>query len=275
MQGQGRLHEQGAGRRRLPVLVPDHRGRLPGRADGRRARARDGRRPDRAADEELHQARAVPVRDDDRLDVRLRRLRQDDEGGDGDRRLRRPAPRAGREARPRRADGDRRVVLHRGRRRRAAQAHGHPRAGDERRRRPARAPVRQGGGLDQRPDPGPGPRDDVRADRRRGARDPARGRPGPPRRHRPHAVRARHLRLALDAGLRRRGRRRLAQGARQGAADRRDDARDPARGPRLGEGPLVRQGRPREGRDDRGDRRATPTAASRCRRAWRAGSTRR
>ena len=28
-----------------------------------------------------------------------------------------------------------------------------------------------------------------------------------------------------------------------------------ARGPRLGEGPLVRQGRPREGRDDRGDRR--------------------
>ena len=40
-QGEGRLHEQGAGRRRLPVLVPDHRGRLPGRADGRRARARD------------------------------------------------------------------------------------------------------------------------------------------------------------------------------------------------------------------------------------------
>ena len=37
------------------------------------------------------------------------------------------------------------VVLHRGRRRRAAQAHGHPRPGDERRRRPARAPVGQGG----------------------------------------------------------------------------------------------------------------------------------
>ena len=87
------------GRRRLPVLVPDHRGGLPGRADGRRARARDGRRPDRPADEQLHQARAVPVRDDHRLDVRLRRLRQDDEGGDGDRRLRRPAqasrPRSG------------------------------------------------------------------------------------------------------------------------------------------------------------------------------------
>ena len=96
---------------------------------------------------------------------------------------------------------------------------------------------------------------------------------GPPRRHRPDAVRARDLRLALDAGLRRGGRGRVAQGPRQGAPDRRDDARDQARGPRLGEGPLVRQGRPREGRADRGDRRATPTAASRCPRAWRAGST--
>ena len=67
-------------------------------------------------------------------------------------------------------------------------------------------------------------------------------------------VRARHLRQPLDAGVRRRGRGRLAQGARQGARDRRDDARDAPRGPRLGEGPLVRQGRPREGRDDRGHR---------------------
>ena len=105
------------------------------------------------------------------------------------------------------------------------------------------------------PDPGPGPRDDVRPDRRRGARDPARGRPGPPRRHRPDAVRPGHLRLALDAGVGRGGRGRLPQGARQGAADRGDDARDPARGPGLGEGPLVRQGRPRAGRADRGDRR--------------------
>ncbi len=70
------------------------------------------------------------------------------------------------------------------------------------------------------------------------------------------AVRPRHVRQPLDAGVRRGGGGRLAQGARQGPADRRDDARDPARGPGLGEGPLVRQGRPREGRDDRGDRRA-------------------
>ena len=72
-----------------------------------------------------------------------------------------------------------------------------------------------------------------------------------------------------------RGGRRLAQGARQGAPDRRDDARDAARGPGLGEGPLVREGRPREGRADRGHRACAPTAARRCRRAWRAASTRR
>ena len=122
---------------------------------------------------------------------------------------------------------------------------------------------------------GPGPRDDVRADRRRGARHPAGGRRGPPRRHRQVALRARHLRQPLDAGLRRRGRGRLAQGARQGAADRGDDARDAARGSRLGEGPLVREGRPREGRDDRGDRRAGVQRRGDARRAWRAGSTRR
>ncbi len=58
----------------------------------------------------------------------------------------------------------------------------------------------------------------------------------------------------LDAGVRRRGRDRLAQGARQGARDRRDDARGQPRGPRVGEGPLVHEGRPGEGRDDRGHR---------------------
>ena len=177
--GQGGLHEQGAGRRRLPLLVPDHRGRLPRRAHGGRTRARAEGRPDRAPDAQLHRARPVPVRDDHRLDVRLRQLRRDDARGDGDRRLRAAARRAGREARPRRADGHRRLLLHRGCRRRAAQAHGHPRARDERRRRPAGAPVRQGRRQHQLPAAGPGPRDDVRADRRRGARHPAGGRRGP------------------------------------------------------------------------------------------------
>ena len=102
----------------------------------------------------------------------------------------------------------------------------------------------------QRPDPGPGPRDDVRADRRRGARHPAGGRRGPPRRYRQVALRSRNVRLALDAGVRRRRGGRVAQGPRQGPRDRRADARDACRGPRLGEGPLVRQGRPVRRRDD-------------------------
>ena len=41
--GHRRLHEQGARRGRLRLLVPGHRGGLPGRADGRRPRARSWR----------------------------------------------------------------------------------------------------------------------------------------------------------------------------------------------------------------------------------------
>ena len=95
LQRQGRLHEQGPRRGRLPVLVPGHRGDLPRRAAGGRARAEDGGRPGRAADGQLHPARAVPVREQDRLDLRLGQLPGDDARGDADRRLRRPAPRAG------------------------------------------------------------------------------------------------------------------------------------------------------------------------------------
>ena len=79
---------------------------------------------------------------------------------------------------------------------------GHRRARHGRRRRAARAPDRQGGAADLGQDAGPGPRDDVRADRRRGAGHPARGHRGRARRHRPDAVRARHLRQPLDAGVR-------------------------------------------------------------------------
>ena len=46
---------------------------------------------------------------------------------DGDRRLRGTPQGTSPEACKRRADGDRRLLLHRGRRRRPAQAHGHPR----------------------------------------------------------------------------------------------------------------------------------------------------
>ena len=70
----GCLHEQGARRRRLPLLVPGDRGLVPDRATGleRRVRARDG--PGRAPEEELHPEGAVPVHVVDRVRLRLRRL---------------------------------------------------------------------------------------------------------------------------------------------------------------------------------------------------------
>ena len=62
----------------------------------------------------------------------------------------------------------------------------------------------------------------------------------------------------LDAGQRRGGRHRRAQGPRQGADHRGGDARGLRRGPRVGEGPLVREGRPGAGQDDPGDRHGRP-----------------
>ena len=230
------LHQQGAGRGRLRLLVPDHRGGLPRRADRRLPGLRARHGPGRAAAEELHPARAVPVHLEDRLGLRLRRVREGDAARPRDGRVRRAAARAGGEARPRRADGDRRRVLHRGRRRRPAQGHGHPRAGHGRRQRAARPPDRQGRAPGLVHEPGPGPRDDVRPDRRRGDRHPAGRHPGRQRRHRPDAVRARHLRQPVHAGLRGRGRAGGPQGARQGADHRLGDARGVGRRPGVAEG---------------------------------------
>ena len=67
----------------------------------------------------------------------------------------------------------------------------------------------------------------------------SRRRRGRARRHRHDAVRDGHLRLALDAGERRRHRAGGAQGARAGAAGRERDARGRAGGPRVGGRPLV------------------------------------
>ncbi len=83
-----RLHEQGARRRGVLLLVPDHRGGLPRRADRRLPGLRAGHGPGGAADQELHPARAVPVPGQDRVGVRLRRLRAGHARGDADRRLR-------------------------------------------------------------------------------------------------------------------------------------------------------------------------------------------
>ena len=63
------------------------------------------RRPGRAAAAELPPARAVPLHEPHRLDLRLRRLRDRDARGAADRGVRRAPPRAGREARARRRVG--------------------------------------------------------------------------------------------------------------------------------------------------------------------------
>ena len=72
--GRRRLHQQGAGRRRLSLLVPGDGGRLLHRAgDGHpRPEARHG--PGRAPHEEPDQARAVPLHLGARLGIRFRRL---------------------------------------------------------------------------------------------------------------------------------------------------------------------------------------------------------
>ena len=95
----GRVHEQGAGRRRLPLLVPHHRGVVPHRAARADRGLRARHRPRRDPVQELHPARAVPVRDADRVRLRLRRL--PDRAAQGARRgrLREAARGAGRGAR--------------------------------------------------------------------------------------------------------------------------------------------------------------------------------
>ena len=219
-------------------------------------------------------ARAVPVHDADRLGVRLRRLPAGAARGDAHRRLRRAAARAGREAGARRVHGHRPVVLHRGRRRRTAQAHGHPRARHGRRLRAAHPPDRQGPAAPVRADPGPGPRDDVRPDRRPRARHPPGGRRGHPRRHRQHAVRARHLRLPLDAGVRRGGGHRVASGCATRPASwppRRWSARPTTSSGSTGAG-RSRATRTRARRSPRSPCWRTPTSS--CPRASRATSTR-
>ena len=83
--GRRRLYQQGAGRRRLSLLVPRHRGRLLHRArhghHGAEARHGSGRIPH----EEPDPARAVSVHVGVRLAIRFRRLSHRHEQGDGER----------------------------------------------------------------------------------------------------------------------------------------------------------------------------------------------
>ena len=141
------------------------------------------------------------------------------------------------EARARRADGHRHVVLHRGGRRGPAQAHGHPRPRHGRRRRAADAPDRQGAcSRISVQTQGQGHETTFAQIVAEELGHPARGRRGRARRHRPDAVRPRHLRVALDAGVAA-PRSSLVgpQGPRAGPAGRRGDARGRPRRPGVGE----------------------------------------
>ena len=101
----------------------------------------------------------------------------------------------------------------------------HRGAEDVRLGRAAGAPDREGDPQARRQDAGPGARDDVRADRRRGARHPAGGHQRQEGDTDNTPVRSRHVREPLDAGRRRRDGGHLAQAARQGAQARGTPAR--------------------------------------------------
>ena len=218
--------------------------------------ARDDRHgPGRVPDEELHPEGPVPVPHPDRVGLRLGRLPHGAAEGARHDRLRRPAPGAGREARPRRADGHRHQLVHRDRGRRAVPRLRHHRHQD----------VRLGR------DPGPSRR--ASAIIRLGVQTQGQGHettfaqivaeelghPGGERqgrggRHGHGALRPRHVRVALHADRRRRGRDRGPQDPREGAPDRRPPARVLARRPRVDERQVERHGLARPLQDDRRDR---------------------
>ena len=159
------------------------------------------------------------------LHLRQRRLPQDARQGAREDRLRGAAEGAGGEARARRADGHRLLDVHGGRRRRAVEALRHPRHQDVRQRRDPHSSDRRRHRAHRHEVAGPGARDDVGADRRRGARARSAEHHGRGRRHRYGAVRPRHVREPQHAGRRRRDRDGRAPHPREGAQDCRASAR--------------------------------------------------
>ena len=126
--GRRLLHEQGAGRRRVPLLVPRDRGLVHDRAPRPERRVRDRHGSGRLPQEELHREGPVPLQVRDRVRVRLGRLPRRDgprarEGG-----IRAAPQGAGGGARAGPADRDRARELHRGGGGRPAQGLRHPRA---------------------------------------------------------------------------------------------------------------------------------------------------
>ena len=153
------------------------------------------------------------------------------------------------------------------------QVHGlrHPRHQDVRLVRDPGPPDGQGHRQARRPVAGPGPRDDLRPDHRRGARFPGRRHQDRGRRHRHGAVWPRHLRLALHAGRRRGHGRRVSQDPGQGpelAAHLLESPRRTSSGSPASSASRARRTSSRPSR--RSPSRRTPT----CPTGWRPGSRR-
>ena len=138
--------------------------------------------------------------------------------------------------------GHRRLVLHRDRRRRPVEELRHPGHRDVRFLRDPPASDRRGHRPRRHQEPGPGPRDHLGADHRDRDRHSRRRHHGRGGQHRHRALRARHLRLALDAGGGCRDRHGGAQDQGQGADDRGLQARGARGRPRMGYRRLPRQG---------------------------------
>ena len=130
----------------------------------------------------------------------------------------------------------------------------HPRHQDVRLGRAAGPHDRQGHPPHRRQVAGPGPRDDVGADRRPRAGHPGRGHHGRGGRHRHRAVRHGHVRLPQHAGGRRGGGDGLAQDPGQGPQAGRAPARGLRGGRRVGARPLLRAQRAGPWRDHPGVR---------------------
>ena len=163
--------------------------------------------------------------------------------------------RAGREAREGRADGHRHLDLHRDRRRGADQGLRHPRHRAVRQLRHPRQPDRQRDRAARHDEPGPGARDDLRADHR------DRARVCRPRRSRSRKATPTRRRTARAPGARARRRSRGAAAARAARKIKDKAKKIAAHLLEVGEGDLeweidrfIVKGNPTEVQDDEGNR---------------------
>ena len=122
-------------------------------------------------------------------------------------------------------------------------------------------PHRLGGAGHLLPDPGPGSRDHVRPAGRRGAGAVPGRRRGGARRHRPHPVRPRHLRVPVHPGVRRGRGAGGPQGARARPGGGRGHAGSLPGGPGVGGRPVAGPRGPGTGPDHRRDRDGRPLRA--------------